>query len=168
MLTTLYCDASWYHEEKVGGWAIWLRSEKGRIVRAGAVPDYCLHAYEAEFAAVFAGIHLALVSWPETKAILVRSDCDSALKLMTGRHQPRHEGARRLAEKVAEFRSSVRLLPRWVKGHQSGDSTEAWINRRVDRMAREAARAEVSRVQGLASSPAGAPARQEPTPGPET
>lgn len=144
MLTTLYCDASWYQEERVGGWAVWLRSERGRIVRAGTVPDYCEHAYEAELAAIFAGVYLTTASWPDTSAIVVRSDCDAALKLMSGRNLPRHQGAHMLTSKISEIQKSIRLLPKWVKGHQSGDSTEAWINRKVDRLAREKARGALS------------------------
>jgi len=142
MLTTLYCDASWYGRLQVGGWAVWLRSERGRIVEKGAAPDYCAYSYEAELSAIFAGIHLTTDSWPETEAILVRSDCEQALGLLTGKQQPNpdHAGACRLVERLRHYQDEhkFRLIPRWVKGHQNGNKTDAWLNRRVDRMARQA------------------------------
>jgi ribonuclease HI len=138
MLTTLYCDASWCPHLLVGGWAIWLRSERGRIVEDGVVPEYCSQSYEAELAAIYAGIYRTLSRWPNTTAILVRSDCETALHLMSNLYQGRHQGARRLATKIHGLQREVgvRLIPRWVKGHQRGTNTDAYLNNRVDEMAR--------------------------------
>jgi ribonuclease HI len=138
MLTTLYCDASFCPHNLVGGWAIWLRSERGRIIEDGPVPDYCKESYEAELAAIYAGIYRTLNRWSNTTAILVRSDCETALNLMSNRYQGRHRGARRLATKIhgLQREAGVRLIPRWVKGHQRGTKTDAYLNNRVDEMAR--------------------------------
>lgn len=139
MFVTLYTDASWDHKARVGGWACWLRSNQGKIVRAGYVPDYCVYAYEAELAAVFAGIWTALQSWDATHTILIRSDCQQALALVDGQSAAKHYGACRLQSKLQELRrsSNVRLLTRWVKGHRRSSTTDAWVNNRVDQIARD-------------------------------
>lgn len=139
MLVTLYCDASFCSRTKTGGWAVWLRSDAGRIVRGGACPEYVAHAYEAELAAIFAGVHLALTQWPQTTAVLVRSDCRAALDIMRQQQRVKHPGARTLAGKIQALRTKkrTRLIPRWVKGHQHGEAVDAWLNRKVDALARD-------------------------------
>jgi len=144
VLTTLYCDASFCPDKKVGGWAIWLRSEHGRIVEDGPTPEYCQNSYEAELAAIYAGIYRTSRRWPMTAAILVRSDCQTALDLMENRYEARSGGGRRLATKIQELkaRHDLRLIPRWVKGHQRGSKTDAWLNNKVDELARKVMEAE--------------------------
>lgn len=139
MLTTLYCDASFCPRDRVGGWAIWLRSEEGRHIESGPVPEYCNVSNEAELAAIYAGIYRAITLWGRTEAILVRSDCTAALHWMEQRYEAPTEGGRRLQLLIRRLHDNrmLSLIPRWVKGHQGGDQTEAWLNRRVDRMARK-------------------------------
>lgn len=136
---TLYCDASWYAEESVGGWAVWVRSTYGRIVRAGVCPDYLTNSYEAEIAAIFAGLHLTTKAWPELKSILVRSDCTGALRALE--NPPRSPGGKRLHSKIVELRQEhgLKLIPAWVRGHQGGSRRDAWLNRKVDEMAKDKA-----------------------------
>jgi len=155
MLTTLYCDASWCPHEQVGGWAIWLRSERGRHIESGAVPDYCQYSNEAEFAAIYAGIYRAVTKWPKTTAILVRSDCTGALHWMERRYPINSQAGRRLQKRIAELKEKrkVRLIPRWVRGHRGGKDTDVYLNRRVDEMAREIMLTERQRVVGNSFAP---------------
>ena len=148
MLTTLYCDASFCPHHLVGGWAIWLRSEQGRIVEDGPTPDYCDQSNEAELAAIYAGIYRTSKRWPTTTAILVRSDCQTALELMDKKYRPRSRGAHRLASKIHRLQEEggFRLIPRWVKGHQRGNKTDAWLNNKVDELARKVMEAERKRA----------------------
>lgn len=149
MFVTLYCDASFCRESRVGGWAAWLRSECGRIVRSGVTPPYCVESYEAEIAAVFAGLHLAVTSWPTTTAVLVRSDCRSALDALAPGRAFRHEGAVKLASMISDLRErhSLRLIPGWVKGHRHGAAVDVHLNRQVDAKAKAVMRYERRRAQ---------------------
>lgn len=148
MLVTLYCDASWLPEHNVGGWAVWLRSEQGRVIRSGTTPDYCTMAFEAELAAVFAGIHLARRHWNDTSKVIVCSDCEQALWLMTGRLSPSRYASSRLMSRIRKESKEIRLVPKWVKGHRVTGGTDAYLNRRVDQMARKAARKAARRRGG--------------------
>ena len=143
-MTTLYCDASFCPHQLVGGWAIWLRSEQGRIVEDGPIPDYCTQSHEAELAAIYAGIYRTVKRWPMTEAILVRSDCQTALELMGQKYRPRSRAAHRLVGKVQKLKThhNLRLIPRWVKGHQTAKKTDAWLNNKVDELARKVMEAE--------------------------
>lgn len=147
MLTTLYCDASFCPTTRVGGWAVWLRSDKGRLIESGTLPGYIEESFEAELAAIYAGVYRAVTRWPETEAVFVRSDCETAFIKLDRPDTTWRPGAVRLVEKVLGLRDEhkIRLVKGWVKGHQRGHSTEAYLNRRVDHLARhemEKARAE--------------------------
>lgn len=137
MLTTLYCDASFCHQSKVGGWAVWLRSDQGRHVESGPMPDYCTSSNDAELAAIYAGIYRAATMWPQAEVVLVRSDSDTALNWMARRHEASSPGSRRLVAKIRDLEKQhrLRLVPRWVQSHQRGNTTDAYLNRRVDQMA---------------------------------
>jgi ribonuclease HI len=99
-------------------------------------------------AAIYAGIYRVATRWPQTEAILVRSDCQTALIWMrkSKRSQLRPEGAKRLLGKIETLQqknpSGLRLIPRWVKGHQRGSKTDAWLNNKVDELARKVMEAE--------------------------
>ncbi len=142
MWVTLYTDASWHPGRREGGWAVWAKSEVGRIVRSGACPPYAKSATHAEMAAVFAGIYLVLRTWgAKVEGIQVRSDNQQAMEAV-GVRAPlsRDPVLRRLQEKVRELvQGRVHIRPRWVKGHRNpqGDVT-AWLNAHCDREARRA------------------------------
>lgn len=141
MLTTLYCDASFCPDEMVGGWAIWVRNERARHIEKGPTPEYCNNSAEAELAAIYAGIYRIVTRWPDTTAILVRSDCQAALGWATDEFSPKPEkkSAVKLTKKIQLIKREhpVRLIPRWVKAHRKGSETDVYLNRRVDEMARE-------------------------------
>lgn len=137
MLVTLYCDASFDSRTRTGGWGVWLRSDEGRIIKAGPCPPYLRFSYEAELSAIFAGLWLACNTWEKTEAVLVRSDAQDALRIIVGRQNAKHRAAKRLFFKIKDLcrDKNVKIIPRWVKGHQAGSNTDAWLNRRVDELA---------------------------------
>ena len=51
--------------------------------------------------------------------------------------------------KIQELKAhhNLRLIPRWVKGHQRGTKTDAWLNNKVDELARKVMEAERKRTQ---------------------
>ncbi|MCG8424032.1 MAG: RNAse HI domain-containing protein [Proteobacteria bacterium] len=138
---TCYTDASW-SPRKGGGWAVWLRSGQGRIVRRGPCPPYVTSSYEAELAAIFAGIYLAANAWGAlVRGITVYSDCRAALEILTPEARPARAMAGRLQGKIRGLlnRYAVELETRWVKGHQPiSAGTAAYLNRQCDRLANTA------------------------------
>lgn len=122
---------------------MWLRSEEGRVVRSGPCPAYVMTSHQAELAAIFAGVYLAITSWPgRTRNVLVCSDCEGALyHARADSPLSRKTGTRRLQEKLRALLAehSVGLSLRWVKGHRPGsEDTRAYLNNAVDRLARTA------------------------------
>ncbi len=134
---TCYTDASFRRDK--GRWAIWLRSDRGRIVKSGACPDYVKTSGAAELAAIYAAIYVAIRMWgDEVSGVLVRSDCQTAQDWLEGRARARQKDARRLISLTESLlrEHGVELRCRWVRGHQPRKrSTEAYLNDACDRLA---------------------------------
>lgn len=124
-----------------GGWAVWARSDLGRVIRSGACPDYCTDSNDAELAAIYAGLYLVTRNWPQVTAVLVRSDSQVALAYLEMSKPPRNAGARRLWRRIKDLLAQhpLRLRTRWVKGHADPNAgTMAYLNNQCDKLAKQA------------------------------
>lgn len=138
MWVTLYTDAS-YHSESGGGWGIWAKSERGRLIQSGHCPDLVTESILAEMWAIVEGIQEIKKEWGEgLTGIHVKTDCQGAVAALKYRAKPcRRDDMRLIQEKVRELLDpDIRIMVRWVKGHQKNKSTQAWINNRVDQLSR--------------------------------
>lgn len=152
MRVTLYCDASWSDEHRVGAWAVWLRSGVGRIVRAGHCPAYCDSSTSAELAAIFAGMHIATTKWFDVTRILVRSDCKSALDAMLTPAAP--ASMQRLQNRIVTLigMRGISVDPRWCPGHAGQGDTAGFVNNQVHRLAYDTMKQMVANLQSLEAS----------------
>lgn len=143
MWVTAYVDAS-FHQADGGGWAIWLRSESGRVVDQGR----CVAAVDslaAELEAIVVAVERALAEWPHTTGVLIRSDCQGALALanLKSRRAPTSKPHAALVERLRKAVLSgggpVYLRLTWVKGHQNPKvGVQAYLNNAVDHRSRNA------------------------------
>lgn len=134
---TVHADAS--YGPQGGGWAVWVRTKAGRVVRSGVCPGYIKHSGHAELSAIFAGIHVAVTCFPKCLGVLVRSDCQEALRHLERRtEKSRDPAVQRLRDKVVEALGTRWLRIKWVKGHGRGEKTDSYVNNTCDRMARKA------------------------------
>lgn len=145
MNVTCYADASW--SKKTGGaWAVWLRSDAGRLVRGGQCPSYVKGSAQAELAAIFAGMFLAVRHWgAEVGSILICSDCVSALDAIDPEAPlSKRKDVRRLQGRVRALvqEHGLRVETRHVRGHQDPDkNTPSFLNTQCDRIANRTRRA---------------------------
>lgn len=137
MLTTLYTDASFHHETKNGGWAVWARSDRGRIVKSGPCPGYVDDSNDAELAAMFAGIYLIGQNWSDTNRILICSDSQTALRWVLDNERSRRETTAKLQKMIRKqcIEHGFSITPRWVKGHSGAGTTQAYLNAKCDEFA---------------------------------
>jgi ribonuclease HI len=153
---TCYADGSFRPEG--AGWAVWLRSVKGRVVRQGPCPPYVKRSLEAELAAIFAGLIIARRTWGDAvRGAIIRTDCLEAINLlstfeMRDRVRRRWPGTLVLCTKIRELvvAHGVELDLRWVKGHQRTNSVQAYLNNACDKRAGEAAKRGAAAVRGWA------------------
>lgn len=151
MWITCYADASFKAAEG-GAWAVWLRGPDGRVVKSGRCPPYVLSSHAAELCAIYAGVHLAGVTWAgRVRGVLVCSDSTSALAAAApGARLSKDQGTRRLQEllRAAVQRLGVELALRWVKGHRPvRSSAQAFLNAVCDKLARRAREKEARRPE---------------------
>jgi ribonuclease HI len=140
---TVYADAS-FNPVEGGGWGVWVRSERGRFVRRGKCPPYVKTSGEAELAAIYAGVCLALRAWKgEVRGFFVRSDSQEALfHAVPAAPLSRAPAVRRLQQKLRELLGPrIEVHAKWVKGHQKpSNGTAAYLNAACDKLAKRGRR----------------------------
>lgn len=134
---TVHADASFGNGK--GGWAVWVKTLQGRVVRSGVCPEYVKHSGHAELSAIYAGIYVAVTAFPSCNGVLVRSDCFGALRDLERRTEASgDEAVQRLRDKIIEALGPRWLRIKWVKGHGDGNKVESYVNNTCDRLARRA------------------------------
>lgn len=142
---TCYTDAS-FRPKYGAGWAVWLRSDAGRIVRSGPCPSYVSNASHAEMAAIFAGVYLAIRIWgSRVRGIQIRSDSLEALgwadpESAISKQAPAARLQQRLREVLREH--GVTVERRWVKGHRGCVDVAAYLNTQCDKLSKKARKAQ--------------------------
>lgn len=136
MWVTAYTDASF--RDSIGGWSIWLRSGKGRIVKSGKCPELITNSGEAELYAALQAVQKAVTNWPEVKNILLISDCQQVVNRLASplKVNPVETVTERIIRKASELLDGRRVKTRKVKGHQNPTtSCMAYLNTKVDKLA---------------------------------
>ena len=172
---TAYTDAS--IRQGVAGWSAWMRDEAYRIVARGPCPSWVEHSTQAELCGVVAAIHLACEHFfldaeqiaAGRVVLVIKTDSQQ-----TAHHfgwQPAQPTQctpkeptcpKGVKERVLLYRglecaevAGVKLVVKWVKGHQRNRTTQAHLNSKADRLARQGTR------QGVVSLWAAAVGREE-------
>jgi ribonuclease HI len=147
MWVTLYADASFRNR---GGWGVWLRSEKGRIVRSGECPKTVDDSAAAEIYAALMGIEICLENWPETQGIQVNSDCLMVVNGLYSWSKPiRRDSIRMIQEKIRDILKvkNVRIRCKHHKGHSGTGNTRSWLNDKVDKLAGQHSKGESEKTR---------------------
>ena len=138
MWVTVYTDASYTPE--AAGWAVWAKSEKGRITVSDLIPSSfrVAHSGVAEYFALWKGMSLVLEKWGnEVQGILVCNDCTQALRNVWPWVYPASEFIQ-IRREIEKLYSKVEIRTKWVKGHQMPRETKFWLNNWCDKKSREA------------------------------
>lgn len=138
MFVTAYTDAS-FHQR--GGWAVWLRSERGRIVRQGKCPDTITDSFAAELWAIKQALEISVAEWPEGEVVLINTDCLAAIDgLQPGAPNFGREELVDIQEAIESFVFANYLTLRFkhVKAHTGQSDVRSYINRAVDQKSRRA------------------------------
>jgi ribonuclease HI len=131
---TLYTDASGR-----GGYGIHGICNEGKMTVGGC----CGHrdSLACELYAIVKGVEMCASAW-DIDSIRIRSDSRQALRLAsTASNRTLHStraDLKALQERLA--RIPLQVTTEWVRGHQAGNSSSAYLNRKVDKLAREHSR----------------------------
>lgn len=138
MWVTAYTDASFTNN--CGGWSVWLRSERGRIVRSGVCPAGVRDSMCAELWAIIQAIEISVAEWKDSvKGIQVNTDCISLCDRLWPWSKPfarkdLEELRSQAAAKIAA--AGIKIKTKHIKGHGHGDGIRTYLNQQVDRMSR--------------------------------
>lgn len=138
MLVSLFCDASFSHAQKVGGWGCWIKSNRGQVSGGGPFKTPMNVSNEAELCAVINAVHLGLKRGiiQSEDTVFVQSDCMRVIHLLQGRRTKLTPVETSALAKLANLERKQRLTfrCRWVKGHSRG-KTRHWCNNQCDKIA---------------------------------
>jgi len=143
MRVTIFTDGSFDHVHHKGGWAAWVLSDEGTVVRYGSCPKRLVtQANHAELYAIYMGVTLAIREWGDNiHAFVLRSDSHCALiHAEKGALRSRIRD-RRMLRLRSWLREAVRpiqaqVVTDHVKGHQDPSQGLAFLlNNKVDTLA---------------------------------
>jgi len=138
MWVTAYVDASF--KEK-GTWAVWLRSESGRIVEHGQCPVEVWDNIRAEFYAAIKAVEIAVERWPHTTGVLIVSDCQTVVDYTPHLAEDARGDLRTLQRQIRKALGGRFVRTKKIKGHQDPRrGVGAYLNNQVDKLAGNAHR----------------------------
>lgn len=134
---TAFCDASF--RGGPSGFAYWIRDSERRLI--GSHSANLKTSTDAELMGVIAAIRACLDNFDPADILVVKCDCQAVVKLFRPGGRTRHERSADLAKRAINSVNSVgmKLIVKWTKGHSTEKTPEAYLNDRVDVLAREAA-----------------------------
>lgn len=148
-----YTDASYADKgpQAGGAWGIWVRDHDRRVLRAGPCPRWVHESNQSVNHAELCGVHAAAMTIIEKLDVtrgniaVVKTDSQAVASWFGWkghRRFPRHREALRLVAEVYEKMEAhgIKFIVKWVKGHKERESTQGYLNDRVDKMAGEARR----------------------------
>lgn len=146
---TLFVDASYCPETRVGAWACWWKVDSIRRSGSGVFRVPMPDSTTAEACALARALHAYASHEAMPRRVLAQTDCLGAINVF-------RPAPPRMTALAIEARRLVAGLPlvieyRHVRGHQGGASPRSWVNewcdgvaRQLMRRAREEARAGVT------------------------
>lgn len=145
MLVTINTDASFYPLQKIGGYAIWIASNKGRVKHAAGFKDTLHGPHDAEFKAIINALHLLKKqNWTITE-IYINTDSQTVIDTVenkgTFKKLPQYG-----KDNYQAYLSIIKELGvkdvslRHVKGHLHTKTARHWVNDWLDTEAKKAAR----------------------------
>jgi len=163
MNVTLFSDASLCEKHRIGGWAAWLKSNRGTIRRGGAfrahINDITIAEAQAVVNGLFEGIRVGVIRQGDT--VIIETDNDQVLGILHGttlrkatlavktrrkiswkelkqENQQRNGQIAEVARYFALAKAALQLDFRWrhVKAHTTMRDPRSSLNRVCDRQAK--------------------------------
>lgn len=147
MLVSLFTDASYCPDTKVGGYGVWAKCELGQVDGYGPMKRDVANSTVAEALAVYAGLQLiAQQGWlPRVTKILIQTDNTQVITYIANlgkrpRPLPKGDWLKNFVTALDQYSlyHDVRLTARHVRGHQrSSLATRFWVNNKTDKLAKK-------------------------------
>jgi len=135
LTVTINTDASFGPQSKVGAYAMWIVSQRGRITKAGYFKeDDMLTAEHCEIAAIANAVHtLKKAQWGELGKVIINTDCQHAIKRIQGKF---NRDGYPMAKWVAKAIEDMDVEFRYVAAQTYGAVARTWVNNWCDEQAK--------------------------------
>lgn len=145
MLVTINTDASFYPDQKIGGYAIWIASNKGRIKYAAGFKDTLHSPHDAEFKAIINALYLLKKQKWEITEIYINTDSQTVIDTVenkgTFKRLPQYgKDNYDSYTKIINELGVKHVSFRHVKGHLHTKNARHWVNDWLDKEAKKAAK----------------------------
>lgn len=133
-------DASHCPNTKVGGYGVWIASQRGKRSYDGAFKNLIDNATIAEMAAITNGLYIAIRTElvQAHDRVLIQTDCIAAILAFTGKRKPAHSEERRIVEQQRQLmvQHNLSITFKHVKGHSDNEGNRFVSNNICDRKAK--------------------------------
>lgn len=126
------------------GWGVWIRDSDQSIHRSGPGPSWAIKIQQVELCAVYVAIYSALsfFNTAEANILVVKTDCHATAQFFgwhRGRRLPKcYRSCLLILWALEQCKlAGLKLVVKWVKGHQKDNTLEGYLNHQVDRLAKQ-------------------------------
>jgi ribonuclease HI len=150
MTATINSDASHYADYKVGAYAFWISTAKGRIRKAGALKGEVYSSNEAEFKSILNGLHtLYNAKLGDITDIYINTDSRMVIRVL--KENSNSPWCVDLIKAYNEItgKLNANIILRHVKGHLHTKTPRHWVNDWCDTEAKRHAKAEIKKRFGI-------------------
>ena len=148
-LITMFTDAGYCPERKIGTWAVWAKRDGKTFRYSGVLRGEVDDSAIAELRATVNGVCAVLAAMKPEKAtkIIAQSDCESAVGALLGSHYKRKEARKRVESATNLLHKRLRetgvvVEYRHVSGHRGTVNPRAavntWCDQECTRLLRQA------------------------------
>lgn len=145
MLVTINTDASFYPEQKIGGYAIWIASNNGKVKCAAGFKDTLQTPHDAEFKCIINALHLLKKqNWIVTE-IYINTDSSTVINTIED-EKVAAKAPQYGKDNLKAYHAIIKQLGvknvslRHVKGHLHTKTARHFVNQWCDDNAKKAAR----------------------------
>lgn len=130
-IVTINTDAGFYHEEKIGSFAYWIKGKELFLRGSGLFKTSCINSTDAEMKAILNALHVLDISgYTNIEKIIFNRDNIHAKSSQRG-----NELQRKISSKISELRKKCKYKSRYpffefrhVKAHSSTEKARNWVN----------------------------------------
>lgn len=146
MLVTIFCDASYCHEQKVAGYGYWIAATRGKFgggdrIRMQGIQNNTVAEMIALVNSLYVAITKNLVQ--DNDEILFTTDCLAAIDAFEGKRKHLNGQEIQVLEKMTllQQKGKLKLRYRHVKGHTGKTDARSVCNKLCDKRAKQGLKA---------------------------
>jgi len=150
MWVTINTDASFYASHKIGGYAIWISTQLGRIRQYSSFKGNVESSNDAEFKAIINALYLLKKqNWVIT-GVHINTDSQNVIDYISGKQTPKTQTLKTNLDiffNVLREMGVKHIKTKHVKSHNDKLTPRTWVNDWLDKHAKKAAKEKLNQIK---------------------